>query len=47
MSEDHTNLIFQKQANIGTFFWATVYSLVAIMVFNGFSQEVIYDRQYD
>ena len=24
MSEDHTNLIFQKQANIGTFFWATV-----------------------
>ena len=26
MSEDHTNLIFQKQANIGTFFWATVCS---------------------
>ena len=26
MSEDHTNLIFQKQANIGTFFWATVYA---------------------
>ena len=25
MSENHTNLIFQKQANIRTFFWATVH----------------------
>ena len=29
MSEDHTNLIFQKQANIGTFFWATVNAYLA------------------